>query len=152
MLFFRRKKKNKSEQPAVEKRRPPITGTISVGGRPWTVREEKRQGPRTQILILSAEDGSESEMHIRPNPGNEAHTLEDVEPLAFYPLYRWFTAGDDKRWEARILLSEDTGTELIKFISWGIGVYEGRYPFNDGLGLRSDDELRDLLVKLRAVE
>ena len=150
--FFRRKKKNAASPSDAPIKRPPITGTIQVAGRAWTVREEKRQGPRTQILILTAEDTSDSEMHIRPNPGNEAQALEDVEPLAFDPLYRWFSTGDTERWEARLLVSEDTGAQLIKFICWGIGVFEGTYPFSNGLGFRSDDELRQLLDDMRTAD
>ena len=61
---------------------------------------------------------------------------------------RWFTDGDGVRWEARIVVhSEGKGPdrELVKFISNAREVREGDYDFPGGLGLRSDDELRQLL-------
>ena len=52
------------------------------------------------------------------------------------------------RWEARIVVhSEPQGRdrELVKFISDARDVRERDYGFADGLGRRSDDELRNLL-------
>lgn len=146
MLFFRKRKKTPDPQHAP---RIPLAGTVTVGGRTWTVREEKRQGPRPQILILKAVDAPSSEMHVRPDPGNEARALEDVEPLAMSPTYRWFEDGKGHRWEARIVLPDPPTTTLIKLICWGVGVFEGIYPFPDGLGVRSDRELVDLLDTFR---
>jgi hypothetical protein len=149
-VFFFRKNKRKQEQGDAQNQptRPMINGAVQVGGLEWTVREEKRQGPRPQILILSASDGSE--MHVRPSPGTEAAALEDVEPLAADPAYRWFTDPDGVRWETRMVVPDPPTRMLVKFIAWGVGVYEGPYPFTNGLGLRSDTELRDLLLALKA--
>jgi len=141
---FFRKRKAPDQAPRV-----PLSGTVTVGGRGWTVREEKRQGPRPQILILNAVDDPASEMHIRPDPGNEARALEDIEPLALTPTYRWFEDLKGNRWEARIVLPDPPTSTLIKLICWGVGVFEGTYPFGNGLGLRTDDELVTLLNDLR---
>ena len=149
-MFFFRKKKRKQEQgaPQGQSKRPMINGAVQVGGLEWTVREEKRQGPRPQILILSASDGSE--MHLRPSPGTEAVTLEDVEPLAADPAYRWFTDTDGVRWETRMVVPDPPTRMSVKFIAWGVGVYEGLYPFTNGLGLRSDAELKELLLVIKS--
>jgi hypothetical protein len=145
MRFFRRRKDPPAEPPP----RTLLTGTVTVAGRGWIVREEKRQGPRTQILILNAVDAPSSEMHIRPDPGNEARALEDVEPLALTPTYRWFEDEVGHRWEARIGLPDPPTATLIKLICWGVGVFEGPYPFDNGLGVRTDAELVALLEDLR---
>ena len=132
-----------------------IQGVVTVAGREWTVREEKRQGAQAQaaqLLILEAVDGSKSEMHVRPAPGREASTLDDVEPLAFEPLYRWVTDTDGTRWEVRLVVPDPPVRQLVKFICWGSGVFEGAYPYADGLGLRTDSELRDLLADLKRTE
>ncbi len=131
-----------------------IHGVVTVAGREWTVREEKRQGAQAQaaqLLILEAVDGSESEMHVRPGPGREASTLGEVEPLAYEPLYRWVTDADGRRWEVRMVVPDPPVRHLVKFICWGTGVFEGAYPHDGGLGLRTDTELRDLLADLKGM-
>ncbi len=57
-----------------------LTGVVQTGGYKWKVREEKRQGPRSQIFILTAVDSPACEMHIRPMPGTEAKTIESPAP------------------------------------------------------------------------
>jgi hypothetical protein len=117
-----------------------LTGVVQTGGYKWKVREEKRQGPRSQIFILTAVDSPACEMHIRPMPGTEAKTIEEVQLLAGEP-----------RWEVRLVIrTEPNGIEvmLAKFIS-GTDVYEVEYSFRNGLGVRTDEELRELLGKVR---
>lgn len=81
----------------------------------------------------------------------EAKALEDVEPLARNPTYRWFRQ-DAMRWEVRIVSSDRPPGRRIKFVSWTAGVFEGDYDFPDGLGLRTDEELGRLLGELKRRE
>ena len=74
---------------------------------------------------------------------------EEVEPLAYDPLYRWVTDAEGTRWEVRMVVSDPPTRQLVKFVCWGAGVYEGAYPYDNGLGLRTDAELRDLLAELK---
>jgi len=125
-----------------------LSGTISIGGHDWDVREEKRGGPQTQLFSLTALNAPGSSMQIRLGTGQEARSLEEVELYAASPAIRWFTDKNGLRWEARIVVhSEPKGPdrELVKFISDSRDVREGAYGFADGLGLRSDEELRNLL-------
>ncbi len=133
-------------------RRPMLTGEIEIGGRTWSVKEEIRQGPRPQIFILTTADVATSQMHIRPMPGVELTTIEEVASTSSHPLTRTFADGDGVLWEARMVVSSgDSGdTELIKIYSYQkTEAYEEPYTFKDGLGLRTDDELRELLEKTR---
>ncbi len=148
MLFFRRKRQPSND--TGPKPRPPLSGEIHLANRTWTVREEKRQGPRPQILILTATDDPACEIHVRPDPGQEAKELANVEPLARDPSHRWFCDNDGQRWEARIVQTERM-VQLVKFICWGVGVFEGPYPYKSGLGTLSDDQLRRTLGDLRNV-
>jgi hypothetical protein len=156
-VFFFRKKKDDPSRPAGRTPesgapampRPMLKGVVSVGGREWTVTEEKRQGPRPQILILRANDAPTSEMHVRPIPGSEAKSLEEVELLAADPTSRWLTDAQGLRWEIRLVVPDPPTCYLVKFISWQSGVFEGAYPFSTGLGHRTDDDLRRLLADLR---
>jgi hypothetical protein len=80
--------------------------------------------------------------------GQEAKSLEEVELYAANPAIRWFIDKNGLRWETRIVVqSEPKGPdrELVKFISDARDVREGKYGYADGLGRRSDDELRELL-------
>ncbi len=117
------------------------------------MREERRQGPRPQIFILNAADVPQSEIHIRPLPGQVVSTLDEVTLLCVDPDTRVFFDESGKRWEARIVIgSTDVDeTRLIKLLSYEAGgqVFEEPYPYTDGLGLRTDDELRALLVEAR---
>lgn len=129
-----------------------LSGVVRVGDRDWEVREEKRQGPRKQILILTAVRSPGSEMHIRPFESEEATTLEEVEALATDPLYRWFKDENDVRWEARIVVHSEPDVpdvELVKFISEAGDVCEGDYGYAYGLGVPSDEELRELLQRAK---
>ncbi len=127
-----------------------LSGTINIGGHEWGVNEEKRGGPQTQLFSLTAIDSPGAGMQIRLGAGQEARSLEEVELYAADPAIRWFTDGAGLRWETRIVVhSEPKGPdrELVKFISDTRDVREGEYRCTGGLGLRSDDELRDLLDK-----
>ena len=136
--------------------RPLLRGVIVVKERTWQVREERRQGPRPQIFILNAADVPQSEIHIRPLPGQVITSLDEVRVLCVDPDTRVFFDGSGKRWEARIVIaSTDAGeTRLIKLLSYEAGgqVFEEPYPYTDGLGLRTDDELRELLAGARKSE
>jgi len=126
-----------------------LTGTVKIGGHEWNVSEERRGGPQTQLLSLTAVDSPEACMQIRLAPGQEAKTLEDVGLFAADPAIRWFADEAGFRWEARIVVhSEPKGPdrELVKFISDARDVREGTYGLSGGLGLRTDDELRELLA------
>ncbi len=133
--------------------RPLLRGEVVVKERTWQVREERRQGPRPQIFILNAADVPQSEIHIRPLPGQVITTLDEVRVLCVDPDTRVFFDESGARWEARIVIgSTDAGeTRLIKLLSYEAGgqVYEEPYLSNEGLGLRTDDELRELLVGAR---
>ena len=129
--------------------RAPIEGVVCVAGRDWRVREEKRQGPFTQMLVLSAVDGTPSEMHLRPMPGSEARQIDDVAALGETPAYRWFDDEDGVPWEARLVTPDPPSELLIKFIARKKPVvFEGPYGHQGGLGLRTDEELRVSLRRL----
>jgi hypothetical protein len=113
------------------------------------VREERRQGPFPQLFVLSDPESPTSEMHVRVPEAEPALSLEDVEARALDPTDRWFTDAENRRWEARLVLPDPPGRRLVKFICWDVGVYEGEWPFPEGLGLRDDAELRRLLEELR---
>ncbi len=133
--------------------RPLLRGEIVVQERTWQVREERRQGPRPQIFILTAADVPQSEIYIRPLPGQVISTLDEVRVLCVDPDTRVFFDVSGKRWEARIVIaSTDAGeTRLIKLLSYEAGgqVFEQPYPYTDGLGLRTDNELRELVAGAR---
>jgi hypothetical protein len=148
LSFFRRRKKRTDSEAVEEGPRPPIAGQITLVSRTWNVTEQKRAGPRPQLLVLKAADEPAAEIHVRPDPDMEAKTLEDVEPLARNPTYRWFQHAGG-RWEVRIVQSDTPPGQRIKFVSWTAGVYEGDYAFRDGLGVRTDEELRALLAALQ---
>ncbi len=123
-----------------------LRGAVKVGGVDWQVREEKRGGEQSQILILERDDGRMT-MHVRPLPGTEASTLDQVAELATDPTYRFLVDEEDRRWEARILVTSEPGEQprqLIKFIS-GTDVYESSYPIDKGLGIVTDAELLGIL-------
>ena len=130
--------------------RPLLRGKIVVKQRTWRVREERRQGPRSQIFILNDADVPQSEIHVRPLPGQVISTLDEVRVLCVDPDSRVFFDESGRRWEARIVIgSTDAGeTRLIKLLSYEAGgqVFEEPYPYTDGIGLRTDDELRELLA------
>ena len=130
-----------------------LRGEIVVKERTWQVREERRQGPRPQIFILTAADVPQSEIYIRPLPGQVISTLDEVRVLCVDPDTRVFLDESGKRWEARIVIaSTDAGeTRLIKLLSYEAGgqVFEQPYPYTDGLGLRTDNELRELVAGAR---
>ena len=137
MFFFKKKKK---------KPRPLLSGFVDIGGLSWNVREEKRGGEQTQILILDR-DGGRMEMHVRPPPGKQASSIEEIATLAADPTYRYVFDKNDRCWEARIVVTSEPDVppqQLIKFIS-KMDVFERDYPFDSGMGLRSDQELLDLL-------
>ncbi len=130
--------------------RAPLEGVVCVAGRDWRVREEKRQGPFTQMLVLAAEDGTASEMHLRPTPGSEASHIDDVAALGETPAYRWFDDEDGVSWEARLVTPDPPSELLIKFIARKKPVvFEGPYGHEGGLGLRTDEALRGSLRRLR---
>lgn len=136
--------------------RPLLRGEIEACGRRWSVREERRQGPRPQIFILNAGDAPENEMHIRPLPGAQVTTLDELVPLSAEPATRVFFDEDGKRWEARIVVAygESGETQLIKLLTYETGgeVYEEPYSFPDGLGMRTEAELRQLLAGVRSTK
>lgn len=130
-----------------------LKGEVDVGGRVWTVREEKRQGPRPQIFVLTTADTPVAEMHIRPMPDHEVTTLEEVQLLGADPDSRMFADTQGLRWEARIVLSsgELGDCRVIKLMSFQANAaYEEPYPFSDGLGLRTEEELQALLAAVRS--
>jgi hypothetical protein len=121
----------------------------------WAVREEKRGGPFTQIVILEAMDEGSGVMHLRPPPGSPARNLEEVEVLAADPAYRYFGDTGGERWQARIVESVEEGDRrrrLVKFIAKSGEVREGPYPGPGGLGHWTEDQLRELLDRTRPVE
>jgi len=144
----------KTRPKATQAKRPLLRGEIEVCGRTWQVREEKRQGPRPQIFILTDGDAPQNEMHIRPLPGQEASSLDEVSIMSAEPDTRVFFDEGGARWEARIVVaSTDAGDRrLVKLLTYEAGgqVYEEPYPFADGLGLRTEDQLRELLAGARA--
>jgi hypothetical protein len=125
-----------------------LSGTVNIGGHEWTVSEERRGGPQTQLISLTAVDSADASMQIRLGAGQEAKSLEDVGLYAADPAIRSFVDQAGLRWEARIVVhSEPKGPdrELVKFISDTQDVREGAYELSGGLGLRTDEELRRLL-------
>ena len=141
----------KAEAPA----RRMLSGTVEVAGRTWQLREEKRMGPRPQIFILSDAEVPENEMHVRPLPGLEVASVDDVTRLSTDPETRTFADQQGIPWEARIILgSDETGSrQLIKVLSYQARkVYEEPYPFGDGLGLRTEDELRQIVSDAKIKE
>lgn len=142
-LFSRRKSKTEDQKPPGL-----LRGTITVGERTWHVTEERRQGPRPQVFVLRADDNEQSQMHVRPLPGEPLRDLDDVGRHAEVPELRWLHA-NGSLWEARMVVTEDTSVQRIKFVSWTSGVYEGEFPPSERLGLMSDQDLLHLLEKLR---
>jgi hypothetical protein len=133
--------------------RPLLEGTIEIDGRTWEVKEERRGGPWSQLLILTARDGGHGVMHVRPEPGAEATTLEEAEIHAANPALRYF-ADDGEAWQVRrVQASGEGGKEIpmLKFISRDGAVRECRFSSPSGLGLLSDDSLRELLRGSREV-
>ena len=125
-----------------------LSGTLEIDGQTWVVKEEKRAGPQAQLFALTLEEIPQSRMHVRPLPDQSVTTLEDVGALAADAGIRWFADSEGVQWETRIVVhSEPNAADvmLVKFISERFQVCEGPYPFGDGLGKRTDDELRDLL-------
>ncbi len=121
-----------------------MTGVVEIGGHRWLAREERRHGPRSQIFILTAEQTPGCEMHVRPLPGTEVQSLEEVQAGAADPAIRWFMDDDGVRWEARLVVrTNERGLDehLVKFISEQQDVHEGAYEHGDGLGVRTDEEL-----------
>lgn len=125
-----------------------LSGTVNIGGHEWSVSEERRGGPQTQLFSLIATDSPDARMQIRLGAGQEAKTIEDVGLFAADPTIRWFADAAGLQWEVRIVVhTEPKGPdrELVKFISEARDVREGPYRLSGGLGLRTDDELRALL-------
>ena len=125
-----------------------LSGTLEIDGRTWMVKEEKRAGPQAQLFALTMEEAPQSRMHVRPLPDQSVKTLEDVGALAADASIRWFADSEGVQWETRIVVhSEPNAADvmLVKLISERFQVREVPYPFSDGLGRRTDDELRDLL-------
>jgi len=130
-----------------------LSGTLRIGERDWTVSEERRGGPQTQLFFLTAVDEPSSRMQLRLGAGREAKTLEEVELYAADPSVRSFTDAKGLLWEARIVVhSEEKGPDsrLVKFISGDRQVREGSYSYPGGLGLLADAELRKLLDEAAA--
>ena len=149
-----RPKRDESANPgATQAKRPLLRGEIDMCGRTWQVREERRQGPRPQIFILTDADAPQNEMHVRPLPGQEASSLDDVRLKSADPDTRVFFDEAGARWEARMVgTSTEAGDQrLIKLLTYQGGgqVFEEPYPFVDGLGLRNEDQLRELLAGAR---
>jgi len=136
--------------PAPAAPRPLIGGAVAIGGREWKVREERRAGPWPQLLVLTAADDDGSQMHVRIAEAEQIADLAEVEPRAASPACRWFADEAGARWEARLVLADTPGRQLVKLIHWPDRVHEGEYPFEDGLGLRTDAELRELLARMRS--
>ena len=137
--------------PEVPERSPvsrTLAGRVRVGDQEWLAREERRAGPLPQLLILTLAGQTGSQMQLRFAEEEQVRSLEDISTRAHQPSERSFLDAADACWQARIA-TDDEGITRIKFIHWP-SVHEGSYPFEDGLGLRSDDELRALLDGLRA--
>jgi hypothetical protein len=129
-----------------------LNGTVEIDGNTWVVDEERRAGPQAQLFNLTMTETPQSRMHVRPLPDHPVKTLEEVAALATEPSIRWFADSEGVQWETRMVIhSEPNAADvmLVKFISERFQVCEGPYPFRDGLGTRTDDELRELLGKLR---
>jgi hypothetical protein len=149
----RPKRNNPADPETKPAKRPLLRGEIDACGRTWQVREERRQGPRPQIFILTDADVPQNEMHVRPLPGQEASSLDDVRLKSADPDTRVFFDEAGGRWEARIVVaSTEAGDQrLVKLLTYQGGgqVFEEPYPFVDGLGLRTEDQLRELLAGAR---
>lgn len=145
--FLKRHLGRRREPP---KPRPLLAGSVRLGDREWRVREERRQGPFPQLFVLEDPAAPASEMHVRVPETDPVLSLEDLEARAPDPSDRWFADAEGRRWEARLVLPDPPDRRLVKFICWEVGVYEGDWPFPEGLGLRSDDDLRRRLEELRA--
>lgn len=129
-----------------------LSGTISLGGQDWDVREEKRGGPQSLLFTLTSINSPTSGMQVRLGSGQGVGSLEEVELWAADPAIRWFVDKNGLRWESRIVVhSEPDGpdVQLVKFISEANEVREGAYTFADGLGRRSDAELTELLESVK---
>ena len=125
-----------------------LTGTVEIEGSTWEVVEELRAGPQSQLFCLTMAGSPQSRMHVRPPQGRTVTALDEVAALAADPAIRWFSDGAGVQWEARIVVHSEPNTAdalLVKFISANLDVREIDYPFRDGLGRRSDRELRALL-------
>ncbi len=125
-----------------------LSGTVELDGCTWEVLEERRAGPQSQLFALRKEDAPSSRMHVRPLPGQTVTTLEEVGALAADPAIRWFSDSGGIEWEARLVVHSAPNTrdvQLVKLISQKLQVHERPYPFAEGLGRRSDEELRNLL-------
>jgi hypothetical protein len=125
-----------------------LKGTVELEGSNWDVVEELRAGPQSQLFSLTMAGSPQSRMHVRPPPGQTVTALEEVAELAADPAIRWFSDSSGVQWEARIVVHSEPNVAdalLVKFISAKQQVREVDYPFRDGLGRRSDQELRDLL-------
>jgi hypothetical protein len=128
-----------------------LSGTVELDGLTWQVTEERRAGPQSQLFTLTLAEAPNSRMHVRPFPGQTVTSLDEVGSLAADPAVRWFCDGDGLQWEARLVVHSEPNSpdvRLVKFISQRLQVHELPYPFADGLGRRSDDELRSLLREL----
>jgi hypothetical protein len=87
-------------------------------------------------------------MHVRPLPGTTVTELSELELLAADAQIRWFADSTGTVWETRMVLhSEPDAMDSwrVKFISETNAVTEGPYPYKDGLGRRTDEELVALL-------
>lgn len=129
-----------------------LTGSVEIQGNTWEVTEEKRAGPQSQLFSLVMAGSPHSRMHVRPLPGQTVSTLDEVAALATDPAVRWFVDAQGVGWEARLVVHSEpkrADVMLVKFISAKLAVHEGPYPFKDGLGARSDDDLRNLLGMAR---
>ncbi|UCG85765.1 MAG: hypothetical protein JSW71_17875 [Gemmatimonadota bacterium] len=127
---------------------PMLTGTVEIEGNTWEVTEEKRAGPQKQLFSLVLAESPHSRMHVRPLPGQAVSTLDEVAALAADPAVRWFADSEGVEWEARLVVRSEPNSAdvlLVKFISEQFAVHEGPYPFRDGLGARTDADLRGLL-------
>ncbi len=125
-----------------------LSGTVEIEGCTWEVLEERRAGPQSQLFTLTKSDVPESKMHVRPLPGQTVGSLEEVSALAADPAVRWFCDDSGIQWEARLVVHSEPNApeiQLVKFISQKLQVHELPYPFADGLGRRSDEELKNML-------
>ena len=128
-----------------------LNGTVEIDGLTWVVQEERRAGPQAQLFALTREEKPQSRMHVRPLPNQSVKTLEEVGALAADASIRWFADAEGVQWETRLVIHSEPNTAdvmLVKFISERFNVCEGAYPYRDGLGRRTDGELRELLQGL----
>jgi hypothetical protein len=128
-----------------------LSGTVEIDGNTWEVTEERRAGPQSQLFNLRMRATPKSGMHVRPLPGQTVTSLEEVEALAADPAVRWFCDGAGIQWEARLVVHSEPNApdaQLVKFISQKLQVLELPYPFADGLGRRSDEELSSMLSEI----